>query len=1477
MRAVAEQPGGAVTPRPPAHRAGPLGRYRADGACLGVLALVVYLPLFLSHWGRLNSDTKQYLYLDPGGLLASAPNLWNPRVAGGTVTHQNIGYLWPMGPYYWLTNWFGIPDWVAQRFWMGTIQLAAAAGAYVLFRVLWRDRRAATVGALVYGLSPFVLGHVTGQSALLLPYCALPWLILATRNALRRDPWRWAAVYALIVTTAGSINGSAIFFALLGSMLWVPFAVWGERTATARAGVSAVLRIALLTTLTQLWWLMAYRVAGQYGLPVLEITEPVRQTSSAASAVETLRGLGYWFFYGGDNQGPWLRGFAPPFTQSVALLVVSFATPLACIALGWWSRFRERLFFMGLVVVGVLGSAIAFGGTERSLVGDAFESLSRDSGLVLSLRNTQRAGAMTALGLAGLAAAGITALRPRTPPLARGAGLVIVTTCLLTLVAPWSDAFIAERYDRDEVLPQAWIDTARFLDRTHGRALVVPGIDFASHRWGHAVDPILPGLTDTELMWRELLPLGGVEGADLLSALDQSIQTGTFDPRTIVPAAHALGVTHLVVANDLEIERYRVQRPELVMDALSDPATGLRLVASFGEGYRNVNPGVEIVDQKSMRSRPTQPDTLPQVAVFAVPGATRAHQPVSVTATGAETVVYGDGAGFLAAAAAGLLDADHRPVLSGGDLATWPAARRAVRASGTRHIVTDSNRKRERRFTTLLENDGATQTVAASPISGVASDLTTEEWNGTRTNDQSIVVLRGARRIDASAYGNLVSLLPEDRPTNAFDGDPRTSWRVDPASLRPVFGDRDHFLRIDLGRRVDADHVTVVQPANRFGTRAITAFDIVLDDDAGRRVHVDVDPARAVDPAGTRIALDGHPFSSLELRIPPDEASGAVGVAEIAIPGVRVEELVRLPRDTALSSQTDSSTALAYVLSRQRADAALVDRADPEPAMRRLLVVPAATSFTVSGTAHVAPDAPDVTLDRVFATTGSSTEVTSSERLIGDPGVRASAAVDGDLSTWWSTPLQGVIGQTWTVRTAEARPLGPLTFDFVVDDHHSLPTELEITVDGESHTFAVPRLTPAETLGSQALGARGATARAVFTPPQPIAGRELSVTVKAIEPRTAADLAGNPLVLPVAIAELDTGSGPVARTATTVDLGCRDDLLTIDDQPVAVRVSGDAGHTGRAGLQIEQCTAVPIVLDAGPHIVRTAPGVDTGVDLDLIALVSAEFSSAPGASPVGGPVLHDSSPRSAVVSGRGDAFWVRLDQSANRGWTATATHAGTTRDLGPANPLDFFASGWLVDEGTRGRTELRFTWAPQRAVDLAIAVSVAAVALCIVLVAVRRRRAEPAGARSPAPGAPDGLPCVARAPIGASAGIVIVGALFGSFAVGAALLVYAALAFAAAVPARDGPDGSGPDQAPYRPGPLTVLVRVIPPLALAAAVGLVVAGQVRHDYIHDALWPGHFRTAHLLTLFGVLAMLHLVWSDRATDRRPDQRHHASPS
>ena len=112
--------------------------------------------------------------------------MWDPHVAAGTVPHQQIGYLFPMGPYYWVIDRVGVPDWVAQRLWLGTISLAAALGARWLFRMLGTGRAGALAGALVYMLTPYQLAFTARISVLLLPWAALPWLIGLTMRAVRR-------------------------------------------------------------------------------------------------------------------------------------------------------------------------------------------------------------------------------------------------------------------------------------------------------------------------------------------------------------------------------------------------------------------------------------------------------------------------------------------------------------------------------------------------------------------------------------------------------------------------------------------------------------------------------------------------------------------------------------------------------------------------------------------------------------------------------------------------------------------------------------------------------------------------------------------------------------------------------------------------------------------------------------------------------------------------------------------------------------------------------------------------------------------------------------------------------------------------------------------------------------------------------------------------------------------------------------------
>ena len=303
---------------------------RTNGRFIGavpflILAAVTYLPLLLTKRGQVGADTKTYLYLDPGRLLNDAPFLWDPGIGLGTVTHQNIGYLWPLGPFYWTLDTVGLPDWVAQRLWLGTILFAAGAGVLYLLRTLrwdvlpasragratpgdtrmWWDLGMVTA-ALAYALSPYLLAYAARLSVILLPWAALPWLVALTVRALRRGGWRHPALFALVVLTVGAINATSLILVGLGPLLWVIWAVAFEREVSARQAIGAVLRIGLLTVVTSLWWVAGLVLQGSFGIPILRYTETYQAVAVTSMAPELLRGLGYWFFYGNDKLGQWV-------------------------------------------------------------------------------------------------------------------------------------------------------------------------------------------------------------------------------------------------------------------------------------------------------------------------------------------------------------------------------------------------------------------------------------------------------------------------------------------------------------------------------------------------------------------------------------------------------------------------------------------------------------------------------------------------------------------------------------------------------------------------------------------------------------------------------------------------------------------------------------------------------------------------------------------------------------------------------------------------------------------------------------------------------------------------------------------------------------------------------------------------------------------------------------------------------------------
>ncbi len=242
---------------------------------IGTLALLVvaYVPLLLTRPGEVGADTKTYLYLDPGRLLSRAAWMWDTSIGAGTVTHQNIGYLWPMGPYYWVLDAIGVPDWVAQRLWLGTIIAAAGLGVRFLLRELRWEGTGVTVASFAYALSPYLLHYGARISVILLPFAGLPWLIGLASRSVRLGGWRWPAVFALVTVTVGGVNATSLLLVMAGPLLWLGYCVLVARTATWGATLAAGLRITVLTLATSTWWITGLALQGAFGIPILRYTE----------------------------------------------------------------------------------------------------------------------------------------------------------------------------------------------------------------------------------------------------------------------------------------------------------------------------------------------------------------------------------------------------------------------------------------------------------------------------------------------------------------------------------------------------------------------------------------------------------------------------------------------------------------------------------------------------------------------------------------------------------------------------------------------------------------------------------------------------------------------------------------------------------------------------------------------------------------------------------------------------------------------------------------------------------------------------------------------------------------------------------------------------------------------------------------------------------------------------------------------------
>ncbi|HMC41947.1 MAG TPA: alpha-(1-_3)-arabinofuranosyltransferase family protein, partial [Acidimicrobiales bacterium] len=1295
----------------------------------------------------------------------------------GTVTHQNIGYLWPMGPWYWAFHAAGVATWVAQRLWTGSLLFLAGLGVVFLMRTLGWERRPALLAALAYELSPYVMLYEARTSAILLPWAGLPWMLALTVRAVRHGGWRYPALFALVVPLVGSVNATSLLYAGLAPVMWLPFAVWVTRETTLRRAVSVALRIGALSLATSLWWIAGLATQGAYGIDVLRYTETVRAVARASVPYEVLRGLGNWYFYGRDRVSPWVQP-ATAYTQHIWLIAVSFAVPVLALGGAAVARWRYRAYFATLVVLGAVIAVGVHPYNHPSPLGAVLKSVANSSSAGLAMRTSVRAVPLVVLGTAVLLAAGAEALIARAPALRLAAVVAVVALVASDIPALWTGGFVEPNLDHPQRVPGYWLGAARQLDDAgpSTRVLELPGADFSYYRWGVTVDPVTPGLLHRPLGGRELTPFGSPPSADFMQALDRRLQEGVLEPQAIAPVARLMGVGTVLLRNDLQYERFRTPRPRLVWRLLDPPPPGLGAPAPFGPAM-TAAPLVSLVDELTLgtpRDAPAPPSlaAFPVQAPVPIARAERAERPL---------LVAGDAEGVVEAGAAGLLDGTG-PVIFAASGAADPALVTGALDLGADIVLTDTNRRRGRRWGTVRENYGYTERAGERPLVQDPSDARLPVFPRSTDEDRTVTEQRGLASVMATDYGDPVAYAPGSRPALAVDGDPSTAWTVG------AFDDpRAQHLDVALAHPVTTDRVTLVQPLSppneRYVTRATLRFD------HGPSVPVTLGPSSRV-ATGQTVTFPGRTFQRLSVVIdatnygPRADFSGVsgVGFAEVRIGAERVDEVVRLPTRplSSLAGAASLDHRLVVLLSRSRANPGEPYKRDEETAMSRSFTLPAGRSFSLAGTARLSDTAPDPVLDAATGQPGlaqGAAVATASTRIGGDLRAGAQAAFDGDPTTAWSPTIEDAAGQPWVEVSAPA----PVMFDHldlavVADGRHSVPARLGLEVDGRAvRTLEVPQVADGPD--------QGATVAVPLRFP-PVTGRVVRVVVEAVRPvRTINYFSRTAQVLPPGLAEVGV-PGVRVPPPPPFPARCRRDLLEVDGRPLPLLVSaptgGDPRDPSRVPLSLRTCDGAPLALGPGSHLLQAIPGRVSGFDLDRLTLASDRRGGpvavdAGGTPAPGGAGRTDGAPRVRVVgktrtSARvhvdlvgsavaGDApFWLVLGQSHNDGWRAevTAVQGPAGRTPGPAPALgrpkliDGFANGWLV-RAPQGATalDLRMTWTPQRRVWAALAGSGLAVMVCLVLVA-RRRRGVPAPGAVPGPGAAPawapGLPGAPRPP-----------------------------------------------------------------------------------------------------------------------------------
>ena len=1268
-----------------------------------LFAVLSYAPFLLNQPGKISADTKAYLYLNPGRLLQTATSMWNPDQGFGMVTHQNIGYLFPMGPYFWLTHEIGIPTWIAQRFWMGSLLFFAGLGVRKLAQELGLSRTAAWSAALPYTLTPFILVNIGRTSAILMPWAGLGWLMLFAVRAVRHGGWRNAARFAFVVALVGGVNATSVLLVGLAPALWIVYSI-ATKEAPWRAAIGATGKMVLLSGAVSLWWMAGLWAESRYGINILRYTETIPTVSATSTSTESFRGLGYWYFYGSDQIQLWTQSSSAYTVGNLAPLP-SLLLPTLAVVAGIFVQWRYRVFAALLAFGGIVIAVGAYPYNQPTPVGSILKWFGENTTAGLAMRSTNRVAPVFILAFALLIGSGVDAVRHVRRRSFMHSALAVAMLSILAMSPLFLGKALAPNLTSPETVPTYVTEAAQLLNSRGSESngvLGLPGLDFGYYQWGAYVDSAWPGLLNRPFVTSQVTLQGEPASVNLVRGLDGPIQDLVANPRSIVPIARILGTGDVLVQFDTQYDRFAGPPPWYLWNLVGTASSGLTPLQTFGPTVADETVSGRYVNESNLElGNPSS--WPPSLAVYSIQGVRALVRTEPVKGA---VIVAGDGEGLVNIAGLGGFP-DSRAIFYDGSLSPQ-LLNQLTTSPSARLYVTDSNQRRLNTFGVLHSSPGYVMRQDERPLEPNPAQQSLYAFINKVPGSQTVAVLNGIRAVGASSYGNPIGNNPEQQPYLSMDSDISTSWKT------AAFADaRESYLQIELNKPTKLKSLHLVQPQDPTTNRWITDLGISVD---GHHVTNIALPEATREASGGDVTFPATVGQTIRLTVRATTGDSGnmrtmsgVGFAEISSPSwPHVDHSLLMPTSLLRRAGNASTTSqVTFVMTRLRA-ASTPPRTDPENYLDRMFELPNSRTFRLSGNATVNATISDAQLNELLdRKSGTITGTDSSHRLLGSLRTSSYEAFDGNPLTAWMPTFMYRDGQWIRFTTSNNQKIGKFSIGVVNDGIHSVPTRMTLRSGQERFTFKTG-LRPA--LGET----RGHVDYVRVSAPQ-LSGRDFTLTVDATERVQVRDrVTGGINIPPFAIAEIAIPGLSEGRTPERFNTGCRSDLLNIDGVAVPVRISGPtADAVTQQRLSVTQCGPA-LTLTAGMHRLVTSDGRSTGLNIEQIAVNSPGTSGAvaPTLTNHGG-IWKGRSTVTASLTPEDSGRWVVLGQSFSGGWRATLNGV----DLGGPSLIDGASMGWRLPNKVPAGSTVVFDWMPQRRIWLALWLSLAGlIAVCTLAV-----------------------------------------------------------------------------------------------------------------------------------------------------------------